>query len=85
MTKNMNIGIYIVEEISIMHTFYATFGSGQPNFPGYLEVEVQEGDKEKAETIARKRVQRATDGRWSMMYNSLDEVHEMDRVFRGKV
>lgn len=68
----------------IQYTFYATFGSGQPGFPGYLKCEVKAPSKEHARGLARGRVNEATTGRWCMLYESLDEIDKRDRIFRGE-
>jgi hypothetical protein len=67
-------------------TFFATFGHGQPGFPGYLRITVryEDVDKNDAYKIASKRVDKATGGRYCMLYDSLDKVHEADRYFRGE-
>lgn len=67
------------------YTFYATFGSGQSGYPGYLKCEVEAASKEYARALARSRVHDATEGHWCMLYESLDELDERDRVYRGKV
>ena len=68
----------------IEFTFYATFGHGQPSFPGYLRVHVTAATEEEAENEARRRVSEATNNRWCGLYKSLDDVHPLDRVFRGE-
>jgi len=64
-------------------TFYATFGTGQPGFPGYLEVAIEASSEQEAELFARRRLHE-TVKRWCGLYRSLDDLHELDRVFRGK-
>ena len=65
-------------------TFYATFGHGQPGFPGYLEVTVEADNELAAELEARRRVRDATENRWCGMYKSLDAMHPGDKIFRGQ-
>jgi hypothetical protein len=68
--------------------FYATLGSGQPGAPGYFRIEVKHGDcagdVDKAAVLARRRVHKATDGRWAFLYRNLCDMNERDRVFRGE-
>jgi hypothetical protein len=69
---------------SMTHTFFATFGHGQPGYPGYLEVTVEGAENmEEAAALARQRVTEATEGKWCGLYDSLEHMHELDRVFRG--
>lgn len=66
------------------YIFFGTFGSGQPGFPGYLRCTVEAASKEHARALARSRVHDATNGRWCMLYESLEEVDERDRIYRGE-
>ena len=69
-------------------TFYATFGCGQPGYPGYLKVSVETNDSIagslSAELVARRRVNEATGGKWCGLYRSLEDLHIGDRIYRGE-
>jgi hypothetical protein len=67
----------------MLFTFYATFGSGQPGYPGYLQIDVDEQDEQAAMLEARRRVSEETGGRWCGMYRSMEQMHPDDRIFRG--
>lgn len=60
-----------------MKTYFVTLGFGQPFSPGYFEVKAE--TENEARVIANERLDR----RWCGIYFSLDEVHELDRVYRG--
>ena len=57
--------------------FYATFGSGQPFFPGYMVIPTPD------EGIARRAINAFVNGRWCGTYESLSQVHPLDRYYRG--
>ena len=65
------------------YTYYATFGSGQPGYPGYLIAVVKAASEADAWALARQRVREATDNKYCGFYGSLEEVHVLDRIYRG--
>ena len=72
--------------IGTKHTFFATFGCGQPGYPGYLQVDVfGPFTFLGAEAQARRRLHDETDGRWSHLYTSITDLHKNDRILRGFV
>lgn len=64
--------------------FYGTFGCGHPGAPGYLRVKVSAPSSGEAYAEAYSRMNQATGGKWCALYDSLDRVHELDRIFRGE-
>ena len=66
------------------YTFHASFGAGQPNYPGFLEVTVKADCYTDAYAAAYERMNKATDLKWCCLYDSLDLMHPDDLVFRGK-
>lgn len=66
------------------YTFYCTFGHGQPNFPGYFRVVVFADNYNEAEAEARRRMRDATNNRWCGLYNSVEDLHFQDNIFRGE-
>lgn len=68
------------------YSFFATFGTGQPNFPGYFRVDVRGAESPvEARTRAHVAMNRATNQRWSFLYGSYEELHVLDRVYRGSL
>lgn len=66
------------------YTFYGTFGTGQPGFPGYYKIHVVGLSQDAARGVAHYRMATATDNRWCRVYDSLDDLHPGDRVYRGE-
>lgn len=62
-----------------MSKFYMTLGRGQPLYPGYF---ICEADNE---SHASKLTYETLDGRWCNTYLTLDDVHPMDRIYRGTI
>ncbi len=56
-----------------LNDFYFTFGSGQPNFPGYVKIKAVDKD------TARKLMIKKYGTRWSVCYTSLTSLHPYDR------
>jgi hypothetical protein len=59
--------------------FYMTLGSGQQYYPGYFECEAE------SEAGARMMTHRALNGRWCGTYESLEDLHPLDRIYRGTI
>jgi hypothetical protein len=68
-------------DMANVKTFYATIARNQiynQKFgPGCVRINADN------ETHARELIRNATDNKWSMMYDSLDKVHELDRTILG--
>jgi hypothetical protein len=62
-----------------MTTFYMTLGSGQPYYPGYFLCIAED------ENIARIQTSHALNGRWCSTYESLEDVHPYNRIYRGYI
>jgi hypothetical protein len=65
--------------MKVISKYYMTLGSGQPYYPGYFECEAEN------EQTARLMTSHALKGRWCGTHRSLDEVHPLDRIFRGTI
>jgi hypothetical protein len=59
--------------------FYMTLGDGQPYYPGYF-VCIADDENE-----ARQLTSDCLDNRWCGTYESLSQVHPMDRLQRGYI
>lgn len=59
--------------------YYMTLGSGQPHYPGYFICEAE------SKVSARMMTHRALNGKWCGIYESLDQVHPDDRIYRGTI
>ena len=65
---------------------FATFGSGQVGYPGYLRVVLDESDRTAdAWTQMRWMAHEVTNGKWCGFYWTLEDVHPNDRIHRGDV
>lgn len=62
-----------------MKTFYATFGYGQPNFPGYVSIYAPD------ENTARQMMVEEYDNRYCQMLHDESEIFPEDKVFRGEL
>ena len=60
--------------------FYVTTAANMPHGCGYWEVNAK--DKHQARGLA---FLHCPEGRWSFIYESLDDVHEMDRKCHGVI
>lgn len=63
-----------------MKTFYVTTAANMPRGCGYWEI----GAETEAEA-RRIAFAHCPEGRWSFMYSSVDEIHEMDRKCHGRL
>jgi hypothetical protein len=59
--------------------FYMTLGSGQPHYPGYFIAIAAN------EYSARLLTSNALNERWCSTYEEFDEIHPMDRIYRGEI
>lgn len=57
-----------------MNRAYFTLGHDQPGFPGYIMV-----DHDDSLCAAREAVWKFTKGRFAFQYDSVEEIHHMDR------
>lgn len=64
----------------VLSVFYVTIASNMPRGAGYYRVFAR--DREQARALA---FRHCPDGRWSFMYDSLDDVHEFDRKHHGDI
>ena len=62
-----------------MTSHYVTLGSGQPYYPGYFECRTD--DKSTARDMANK----ALNGRWCSIYETLEDIHQADENYRGYI
>jgi hypothetical protein len=62
-----------------METFYITLGSGQPFFPGFFAVIARNHNE------ASKLAEKFLNGHWCGLYESRDQLHELDNVYRGTI
>lgn len=56
-----------------------TLGSGQPYFPGYFVCSAKD------EIEARGLTSKALNNRWCGTHRTIDEVHRLDRIYRGYI
>ena len=56
-----------------------TLGSGQPYYPGYFICEAED------EGYARRLTSKALNNRWCSTYEIFEELHPMDRIYRGTI
>lgn len=67
------------------YTFFATFGSGQQGYPGYVEINVVSQSKDKARDTAHKVMNQTYLHKWCALYDNFEEVHVNDRNLRNKL
>ena len=72
-----------MNELITKFTLYGTFGTGQPYYPGYFIIEVEAETKSAAQLCAQHRMNAGVGNKWCRLYDSLEAVHEGDRIFRG--
>lgn len=61
-----------------MKTFYVTVAKNQPFGEGYFEVEADSRDE------AHEKAMKTLDGKWSMLYENLEDIHPLDRKRHGR-
>jgi len=62
-----------------MNTYYITVAEDQPHGPGYFTVNAED------EWQARELTHKALNGRWRSTYDRFEDVHPLDRIFRGNI
>jgi hypothetical protein len=60
-------------------TYYVTTAANHPRGSGYWEVAAHTKEQ------AHARAMDALDGKWSMMYERLEDIHPLDRKRHGRI
>ncbi len=67
------------------YTLYATFGSGQPYYPGHIVVTVTASSALNARVLAQAALTEKYGRKWCALYSNRDDLFSGDRNFRGNL